>query len=483
MAAENRPRRALVLQGGVALGAYEAGVISALCKEIGARIRDDENVFDIICGTSAGAINGAILVSYVADPKKVRQNMPLKERWFKAAEHLKQFWHYISSTPDLYYWWPYNSDIGRWKETWDDRSRMDNAVAKGEAARRYYSTKEFFYSGAPNVFSRSNVTHDNRFFDNLYPPTNTRYLYDNQPLRDSIVKFTDFGDAADFKLATSEARNEPRLITVAVDVREARAIAFDSYSTKSKYVELGDDNDSTYVEREISYDEGLNLQHVIASGTFPILFNYEKIQGREFWDGGQLSNTPLRELLQAHKEYHKPAVASMSYDARARSEIPDLELYVVNVWPSHESPEVNDYDGLKDRRNDIAYADKTENDLRVTLRITDYIDLFRRTKDVADDAIDAVTDPVKKREFKKKLDGILGDTAKSVSRTGERRKYVELVEGPVRIAKVTKIERRDDENGYNISNKWADFTSATISEMIQRGENYRETSLFKTLPS
>jgi len=46
-----RPRRALVLSGGGARGAYEAGVVSALFE------RED---FDIVCGTSIGAINGSL---------------------------------------------------------------------------------------------------------------------------------------------------------------------------------------------------------------------------------------------------------------------------------------------------------------------------------------------------------------------------------------------------------------------------------------
>jgi predicted acylesterase/phospholipase RssA len=143
----------------------------------------------------------------------------------------------------------------------------------------------------------------------------------------------------------------------------------------------------------------------MASGSFPIYFNYEKIEGRELWDelwdGGQLSNTPLRELLQAHKEYYRnPAHDTMSYEARSRLEIPDLELYIVNVWPLHESMIPIDYDGVKDRKNDIAYADRTKNNLRVALRVTDYINLFRTTRDIANDAIDAVTNPSKKKELK-----------------------------------------------------------------------------------
>jgi CRP/FNR family cyclic AMP-dependent transcriptional regulator len=45
------PRRALVLSGGGARGAYEAGVVTALCER---------EQFEIICGTSIGAINAAV---------------------------------------------------------------------------------------------------------------------------------------------------------------------------------------------------------------------------------------------------------------------------------------------------------------------------------------------------------------------------------------------------------------------------------------
>jgi predicted acylesterase/phospholipase RssA len=59
--------RALVLQGGGALGAYEAGVLDVLCKKLHEEDkenkREDSLVFDIVAGTSIGATNAAILVS------------------------------------------------------------------------------------------------------------------------------------------------------------------------------------------------------------------------------------------------------------------------------------------------------------------------------------------------------------------------------------------------------------------------------------
>jgi NTE family protein len=65
-----------VLQGGGALGAYQAGVFKALYEKI-KRIqnnnndseKDDVPLFDIIAGTSIGAINAAILVSFVLENK------------------------------------------------------------------------------------------------------------------------------------------------------------------------------------------------------------------------------------------------------------------------------------------------------------------------------------------------------------------------------------------------------------------------------
>jgi NTE family protein len=66
-------QRALVLQGGGALGAYEAGVLNILSRNL--RMEDKENgeenrlLFDVIAGTSIGAMNGAILVSQYLETK------------------------------------------------------------------------------------------------------------------------------------------------------------------------------------------------------------------------------------------------------------------------------------------------------------------------------------------------------------------------------------------------------------------------------
>ncbi len=69
MVPTKKPKRALVLSGGGARGAYEAGVIryilQVLPDALGAPPR-----FEIICGTSVGAINAAWLAATIDDPSR-----------------------------------------------------------------------------------------------------------------------------------------------------------------------------------------------------------------------------------------------------------------------------------------------------------------------------------------------------------------------------------------------------------------------------
>ena len=60
-----RSQRALILQGGGALGAYEAGVFRSLAEKL---TREDEKngdkdrpLFDIVAGSSIGAVNAAFI--------------------------------------------------------------------------------------------------------------------------------------------------------------------------------------------------------------------------------------------------------------------------------------------------------------------------------------------------------------------------------------------------------------------------------------
>ena len=72
-----RVQRAIIFQGGVSLGAYEAGVFKALVQ----KLEEHDNktglknqsrpLFDIVAGTSIGAMNAAIIVSDIKNHKEL----------------------------------------------------------------------------------------------------------------------------------------------------------------------------------------------------------------------------------------------------------------------------------------------------------------------------------------------------------------------------------------------------------------------------
>ena len=74
----DRPRVALVLSGGGARGAYEAGVMRYIREDLAGDLGGQVQ-FDIICGTSVGAIH-ACFVAATADIAD-KQGRMLVERW------------------------------------------------------------------------------------------------------------------------------------------------------------------------------------------------------------------------------------------------------------------------------------------------------------------------------------------------------------------------------------------------------------------
>jgi NTE family protein len=82
---KNRIQRALILQGGGALGAYEVSVIKVLCKNLAKQDKEKGEegkvLFDIVAGTSIGATNGEILVSQILNT----------QNWEKAVVKLDSF--------------------------------------------------------------------------------------------------------------------------------------------------------------------------------------------------------------------------------------------------------------------------------------------------------------------------------------------------------------------------------------------------------
>src|ERR671912_286151 len=421
-------QRALVLQGGGALGAYEAGAITVLCEHLTdldtGDNKKDGPLFGIIAGTSIGAMNAAVLVSNVVNRKK---------SWKEAAEVLVHFWADrakeeekedekkggLSYTPDFSNW------------LLDEQTKKPKIFnASPEAVRRYYSVKQYFVTGAPNFFCPEKPAEiDSRFQDNgLYG--NQWQVYRNKPLEQTIIRYS--------KAESGE-----------------KTVAFDSYHT-----EVEDPGNSLYD------GHGITINHVMASGTLPELYKFRDIPkegGRKFCDGGILSNTPFRELLQAHRDYWKKTVSGED-----QPKIPDLDVYIINVHPSKQyTVPAEDRDAVKDRINDITYSDRNSHyDEMVADLATAHTELVYNLKELA------------KRRFKNKdqsdtafeeeFENILkANQEKSRGSTVEDRKYKELIKGRFKVT-VTRIENESYED--SIYGKVGDSTSKTIKDVIAKGK-------------
>lgn len=486
-------QRALVLQGGGALAAYEVGVYGALYFWIKKRMqkqgRTDENIFDIISGTSGGAINAWIVINHVL--YKRHQGHGITDSWKGSLIKLIDFWNHTSSTPDFTKWGPYSlglemeqisgflpypiwkwtSDEKSWMSRWDGERNRDNSIATGEQARRYYSTKEFLYSGAANVFSPLPKVSDNKFFDNIFPPSNIWYQYSNRPLRQSIDEFSRlksvatgyFGDSSEDQ-NQGKIKCEPRLLVVAVDVEKGVAVTFDSYekegrTRKTEFVA----DDGQHVT--MLYSKGVTIDHVMASASVPINYDYALVPTdsdnpysteRKFWDGGVLSNTPLRELIQSHEDYWN---LKKEDSGKTSGDLPMLEVYIANIWPSRWNGIPSDHDSVTDRKYDLTSKDKTLHEEKVAYLIHDYIELSKKLLDFA------MAKGASDLEIEEYLASNL--VMKSKHRNGTPRKYHELLQKKVEISRVMRIERKYDPS--EIAYKWCDYSCETVSHMIERG--------------
>ena len=260
-------------------------------------------------------------------------------------------------------------------------------------------------------------------------------------LRDTLQRF------AHFPLKSTKDRL--RFLLVTIDVQTGDAITFDSYSDKAEY--HGDTNCF------IPCSNGIELEHVLASGTFPDFFDYpefevktqsSKKEKRIFWDGGYRSNTPLRELIQAHTDYWRD---------KSQYGIPDLEVYIADLWPSDlkEKPASFDHDFVQDRKFDIIFGDRTDYDEKVANIVSDYVDLAKQL-----------------RASEHEINHILDKNARSKSRPGHKqRKYVNLLDDRFRLIKVVRIDHKD--KGDEVADKVFDYSNNTIEKLLKDG--YRDT--------
>ncbi|QHL90354.1 patatin-like phospholipase family protein [Sphingomonas changnyeongensis] len=207
---------ALVLQGGGALGAYQAGVYQAL---------DQRGIaIDRIAGISIGAVNAAIIAG----------NPP--ERRVAA---LREFWSLVTS------WLPSFPALD------DPQTRQ---------TLHEWSAGFVALMGVPGFFA-----------PRPFPPALARAgtpdalsFYDSRALARTLDRLIDWDLLNDGP------------VHVSVGVVEIESGNFRYFSNRR---------------------ERLDARHIMASGALPPGLPPVEIDGRLYWDGGLVSNTPLQEVM------------------------------------------------------------------------------------------------------------------------------------------------------------------------------------------
>ncbi len=271
---------ALVLQGGGALGAYQAGVMDGL-HEAGIEP-------DWVAGISIGAINAALIAG----------NPPARR-----MERLREFWETVSQ-PALF------PAAASW---------MDAAVGPlGGQARQHWNAWNAWRAlaeGQRGFFTPRGVTP----WLNLPQAAGEASFYDTTPLRETLLRLVDFDRLN---------HGDMRLTVSAVNVRTGNFEVFDSREGKYRH-QIGPEHvmasgalppgfPAVAVPEPRPYDRHGKIVPPRAGDPPPAVHH--------FWDGGLVSNTPLQQVLE-----EKPLRDTLAFQVDLWSARGDLPTTVVDA--------------------------------------------------------------------------------------------------------------------------------------------------------
>jgi NTE family protein len=280
---------ALVLQGGGALGAYQAGVYQAL---------DEAGLHpDWISGISIGAFNSAIIAG---NPPGVR------------VEKLREFWESI--TQPYVDWKPPAAWLAEAEASASMAPQPSDfwTLASGllpgltlDTSRgllNQWAAGRVLWNGTPGFFALRPVT------PWFWPGSSVRATsyYDTNALKDTLERLIDF----------DRINHGPMRLSVgAVNVRTGNFVYFDSTTDR------------------------IRAEHIMASGALPPAFAAVEVDGEHYWDGGLVSNTPLRWVVEGRPQK-------------------DTLVFQVDLWPSRGDLPHN-MACVNTRQKEIMYSSRT----------------------------------------------------------------------------------------------------------------------------
>ncbi len=310
----NTIENVLILQGGGSLGAFGCGVFKALANS---------NIkIDIIAGTSIGGLNASIIAGSNAKEHPEKQ---LEQYWLELAETINTNLKPTSIESLVEYPIPVLVT---------DPSAITR-ISQVKSLMSFYSAA---FLGNKKVFV-PRWRPEFAFTDPQYiTPNKWTYLYDHSPLVKTAEKYIDYN-----KLRPNGDPNA-RLIITAVNVLTAEPLIFDSSKQR------------------------ITSRHILATTGYPsYYFRWVEVEkGIYAWDGSLLSNTPLREVIEA-------------------SPVKDKRIFLVENYPKKCDTLPDNLLEVQHRARDIMFSDKTLHNIQMSRAITHYLrlidDLYKMLED------------------------------------------------------------------------------------------------------
>ena len=357
----------LILQGGGSLGAFGCGVFKALANN---------NIkIDIVAGKSIGGLNATI----IAGSKGDHPERELEQFWLELAEGSSTNLKLPASTVD-------SSSIIR--------------ISQAKSILSFYGAA---FHGNKKVFVPRWRPEHFLFDPECFTPDKWTYLFDHTPLVKTLEKYVDFN-----KLQPNGNSNT-RLIITAVNVLTAEPLTFDSAKQQ------------------------ITPKHIMATTGYPTYyFQWVEVEkGVYAWDGSLLSNTPLREVIDA-------------------SPVDDKRIFLVENYPKNTDKLPDNIFEVQHRARDIMFSDKTQHNIQMAKAITYQLRFIDELYHAVENRFD-----MQNKEDKKKFEKI-------------RAKYKKIAEEHGAEIKAVYHITRDELSPSLYEN--ADFSSNTIKDSIKNGE-------------
>jgi NTE family protein len=374
----------LVLQGGGSLGAYECGVYKTLAKH-GIK-------FDILAGSSIGAINSSIICSAQNAHKDTAQ--VLEDFWVTLAE---------SNVPP-----PFLASF----------ASLSSTLLSADKMMAIFSSMYSVTYGNPKAFTPRWFKPDS---SDYFLPYKWNYLYDTTLLKNTLNQYIDFrylnkiGDP-EKKSHNNNNTNDlrSRLIISAADIQKGEPVIFDSYKMD------------------------IDADSIVACAGYPFYgIQWSTKDGRYLWDGSLLTNTPMLEAINASPEYNK-------------------RFYIVDVFPREQTELPTNMVEVWHRARDIIFMDKTNTNIEMLKIRERYLALLKKIHDIinADDAKIDEKSKTKLKEIESEYNELVhgyGAAIEEVTRIGRKEKMHYLFEDADFSAyRIKKLIREGEEDARRV---------------------------------